>query len=116
MRISDWSSDVCSSDLAQAPIDTQTFFRVSRNLKLLMADEFCGFTRSPCPIGTFEMMCEGTVSGGQLGATLQRAFAFYATQTRDLRFELHAYGELAAIELHAAHPQCDPQGFLNEWW
>src|SRR3546814_20296529 len=66
MRISDWSSDVCSSDL--------------------------------------------------LGATLQRAFAFYATQTRDLRFELHAYGELAAIELHAAHPQCDPQGFLNEWW
>src|SRR3546814_15182148 len=95
MRISDWSSDVCSSDL-------------------LMADEFCGFTRSPCPIGTFEMMCEGTVSGGQLGATLQRAFAFYATQTRDLRFELHAYGELAAIELPAAHPQCDPQGFRSE--
>src|SRR3546814_19625571 len=85
MRISDWSSDVCSSDLAQAPIDTQTFFRVSRNLKLLMADEFCGFTRSPCPIGTFEMMCEGTVSGGQLGATLQRAFAFYATQRSEER-------------------------------
>src|SRR3546814_17153754 len=41
---------------AQAPIDTQTFFRVSRNLKLLMADEFCGFTRSPCPIGTFEQI------------------------------------------------------------
>src|SRR3546814_9910926 len=78
-----------------------------------MADEFCGFTRSPCPIGTFEMMCEGTVSGGQLGATLQRAFAFYATQTRDLRFELHAYGELAAIELHAAHPHGADPGHVD---
>lgn len=101
---------------ARAPIDPQTFFRVSRQLKLLMADEFCGFTRSPCPLGTFEMMCEGTVTGGALGAALQRAFAFYASQTRDLRFELQAHGELAAIELSAAHPEHDPEGFLNEWW
>lgn len=99
-----------------APIDTPTFFRVSRNLKLLMADEFCGFTRSPCPIGTFEMMCEGTVTGGALGAALERAFAFYASQAPELRFALRRYGELAAIELDTAHPECDPQGFLNEWW
>ncbi|NGY04876.1 AraC family transcriptional regulator [Solimonas terrae] len=99
-----------------APIDPGTFFRVSRNLKLLMADEFCGFTRAPCPIGTFEMMCEGTVSGGPLGPALQRAFAFYATQAPELRFELRRHGELAAIELQVAHPECDPQGFLNEWW
>lgn len=98
------------------PIDVQTFFRVSRNLKLLMADEFCGFTRSPCPLGTFEMMCEGTVTGGALGATLQRAFAFYASQTPDIRFELQPHGELAAIEMHIAQPQLDAQGFLNEWW
>jgi AraC-like DNA-binding protein len=97
-------------------IDAPTFLRVSRNLKLLMADEFCGFTRTPCPLGSFEMMCEGTVTGGSLGEALRRAFAFYASQTRDLRFELQQHGELAAIELHIAQPQFDPQGFLNEWW
>ncbi|MGH8446570.1 MAG: AraC family transcriptional regulator ligand-binding domain-containing protein [Solimonas sp.] len=100
----------------QATIDTQTFFRVSRNLKLLMADEFCGFTRSPCRVGTFEMMCEGTVTGGTLGEALQRAFAFYASQTRDVHFELQVHGELAAVAMQIAQPRLDPQGFLNEWW
>ncbi|WP_051362020.1 AraC family transcriptional regulator [Solimonas soli] len=101
---------------ARERIDAPTFLRVSRKLKLLMADEFCGFTRSPCPLGSFEMMCEGTVTGGVLGEALRRAFAFYASQTGDLRFELRLHGELAAIEMHIAQPRYDPQGFLNEWW
>lgn len=99
-----------------ALIDPQAFCRISRNVKLLMGDEFCGFTASPCRIGTFEMMCEGTVSGGSLGDALRGAFEFYAGSTDDLRFDLQRHDELTSIGMQVARPDLDTHNFLCEWW
>ena len=41
----------------EARFDAETFCRISRNVKLLMDDEFCGFTTAPVRVGAFQRMC-----------------------------------------------------------
>jgi len=90
--------------------------RISRNVKLMMADEFCGFTTSPCRVGTFELMCGMARRSGTLGEALQRAFRFYEVISDDIGFELHEDGDVATIQMTLAHPEIDRFNFLYEWW
>jgi AraC-like DNA-binding protein len=90
--------------------------RISRNLKLMMGDEFCGFTESPCRVGAFETMFGMTIRSGTLGAALRRAFCFYDGYTDDIRFTLLDDGEFATVQMRLAHPQADRYNFLYEWW
>lgn len=90
--------------------------RISRNVKLLMADEFCGFTPSPLRVGSFEFMCSLAVRSGTLGLALRNAFRFYATNTDDIVFLLIDDGEFATVEMKLAHPEADHYNFLYEWW
>jgi AraC-like DNA-binding protein len=89
---------------------------ISRNIKLMMADEFCGFTRSPCRVGNFELMCSLAVRSSTLGAALRNAFRFYEANTDDIRFDLLDDGELAMVQMRLAHPEADHYNFLYEWW
>src|ERR1700733_15681253 len=65
-------------ELRLAQFDNACFLGISRQIKLLMGDEFCGFTPAPCRIGTFGEMCARCVSAPPIGETLNRAFGLYA--------------------------------------
>jgi len=100
----------------EASFDAETFCRVSRNVKLLMDDEFCGFTTAPVRVGAFERMCESALEAKTLGEAYQRAFGFYRQITRDIGFELDAHEDTAQLRMGLVHPELDRYNFLYEWW
>ncbi|MEI9984305.1 MAG: AraC family transcriptional regulator ligand-binding domain-containing protein [Aliidongia sp.] len=89
---------------------------ISRNIKLLMGDEFCGLTQSRCKVGSFIMMGELAVLSSSLGDGLKRAFSFYDLVSDDLAFRLVQNGDRATIEMRLTHPEMDRFNFLYEWW
>jgi AraC-like DNA-binding protein len=99
-----------------ASFDTPTFCRISRNVKLLMEDEFCGFTPAPCRVGSFQHMCESALEAQTLGEAYERAFHFYGQVTRDIGFALEAHEDTASLRMALAHPELDRYNFLYEWW
>jgi hypothetical protein len=54
-------------ELGSAHFDHVSFYRLSRELKQLMGDEFYGFTPAPCRIGTFDDVCARAVSEATVG-------------------------------------------------
>jgi AraC-like DNA-binding protein len=116
-----WSSiatavRLSQDELSRAQFDKASFCRISREVKLLMGDEFCGFTPAPCPVGTFYAMCARAASAPTVGEALHRAFGVYCERTQDVRFELCRRKNIAHVKMtvaRSADPQCD---FLYEWW
>jgi AraC-like DNA-binding protein len=90
--------------------------RLSRHIKLLMQDEYCGLTRSSCKIGTFELMCDLAASGTTLGDSLDKALRFYKILANGVDFSLHSYGNTTHIQVELTAPELDQHNFLNEWW
>ena len=103
-------------ELRAERFDGNAFFRISREVKLLMSDEFCGFTAGRCPIGTFDEMCTRAVTAPTIGEALQFAFELYAERTRDVRFELSRRGEIATVNMTVVHPEIAQHELLYEWW
>ena len=103
-------------DLRAERFDGNAFFRISREVKLLMSDEFCGFSAGRCPIGTFGEMCARAVTAPTIGKALQLAFELYAERTRDVRFELRDRGEIATVNMTVEHPETAQHELLYEWW
>lgn len=101
---------------AQQQFDPETLARISREVKLLMQDEFGGLTGGRCKIGAFELACELIVFSDTLEEALSKAFRFYAVLGDDIRFELGVQGEIAAVEMQRARPEFDPDNVLCEWW
>jgi len=99
-----------------APYDAATFCRLSRNLKILMMDEFCGFTAQPCAVGSFVRMCERGLSAGSLGEALARSFRYYAGVTDDIAFDLHVHPDVASVAMTLSRPELDRQRVQYEWW
>jgi AraC-like DNA-binding protein len=100
----------------RASFDAETFCRISRNIKLLMDDEFCGFTTEPCRIGAFQHMCESALQAKTLGEAYERAFRYYGQVTRDIGFKLELHQDTASLGMGLAHPELDRYNFLYEWW
>jgi len=99
--------------------DPEEFARLSRHVKVLMKDEFCGMTESGCKLGAFELMVALAVSGATLADSMQMAFRFYGMLSDEIRFVLATDTELkdmAAIEVHVTNPKLDRYNFLCEWW
>src|SRR3984893_2022504 len=105
-----------ADELHSAHFDNSTFCRISREIKVLMGDEFCGFTPAPCPIGTFGDMCERAVSAPTVGEALHRALEIYAERTEDVRFELSRHKEIARVSMTVVRSEATQNDFLYEWW
>jgi AraC-like DNA-binding protein len=105
-----------ADELRSAQFDNSCFFRISREIKMLMADEFCGFTPAPCRIGTFGEMCGRAVSAPTVGEALRWAFDLYAERTQDVHFELSRRGEIARVTMTVEHSEASRRDFLYEWW
>ena len=103
-------------DPANHPVDAACFARLSRNLKLLMQDEFCGMTPTRCKIGTYQLMLELLLGSRTLEESLSKAFRFYELITDDIRFSLQTEGEFAVVGVDVAHPEVDRYNYLYEWW
>jgi AraC-like DNA-binding protein len=105
-----------ADELHSAHFDNAIFCRISREIKVLMGDEFCGFTSAPCPVGTFGDMCERAVSAPTVGDALHRAFEVYAERTEDVRFELSRRKEIARVSMTVVRSEAIHHDFLYEWW
>jgi len=103
-------------DPQRKPIDAAAFARLSRNLKLMMQDEFCGMTPTRCKIGTYQLMLELLLTSRTLGEALGKAFRFYELITEDISFELVSTEAFAAIRMEVAQPGFDRYNYLFEWW
>jgi AraC-like DNA-binding protein len=116
-----WSSiseavQLSADELHSVHFDNACFFRISREIKLLMSDEFCGFTAAPCRIGTFGEMCGRAVSAPTVGEALRRAFELYAERTQDVHFELSRGEEIARVTMTVECSEATRRDFLYEWW
>ncbi len=117
-------STICEA--ANFPIETvdsgdryygpQSLAYISRQVKVVMQDEFCGLTPSRCKLGSYALMCELALSGHTLGAALDKAFRFYSLVSDDIRFTLHNHGSVTSIDIDLARPEIDKDNFLYEWW
>jgi len=90
--------------------------KLSRHIKLLLQDEFCGLTATGCKIGSFEFMCELATAGPTLADSLHKAFRFYAILSDDIRFSLHTQENNTFIQVQLTAPELDRYNFLSEWW
>jgi AraC-like DNA-binding protein len=102
--------------LEREAITEETFCRISGEVKLLMRDEFCGFTPVPCPIGTFYDACERATKASTVGDGLRRAFEVYGDNTDDVQFGLSTSGEIASLSVTLRDYSGGNQPFLYEWW
>jgi AraC-like DNA-binding protein len=100
----------------QRDFDPPTLARLSREVKLLLQDEFCGLTTTRFKIGAYELMLELAVFTDTLEEALRKAFHFYAVLADDVQFELKRRDDTAQIRVQLARPQLDPENFLSEWW
>lgn len=98
------------------PFDPETFARISRNIKLLMADEFAGLTAAPCRVGAFLQMCELSLGSRSLGEALARAFRHYRELNAGIDFDLHVHGDVAAVAMSVNQPDRERHHFMHEWW
>lgn len=96
--------------------DPQTLACISREIKLLMQDEFCGLTATPCKIGAFALMCELIIFSDTLEDALRKAFRFYDVLTEAIRFDLRVDDADATVYMCLSDPAIDADDFLCEWW
>jgi len=110
------ASGIAPRSLENAVFEPQELARLSRHVKLLMQDEFCGLTRSRCKIGAFEMMCDIVTSGTTLGDALEKGFRLYGLLSSDITFTVTTQENVAMVQVDIAHPELDSRHFLTEWW
>jgi AraC-like DNA-binding protein len=108
------SSEVYEAD--KALFGPEDLSNISRYVKRLMDDEFCGLTRRHCKAGTLALACELILPSSDLQEALDKAFRFYALVNDDIQFDLTAEDELADIRVHVMEPALDPASYLPEWF
>lgn len=90
--------------------------RLSRHVKLLMDDEFCGMTRQRCRAGTFFLIGELILPSKTLREALDKAFRFYDLNNDGIKFDLITGSERCDIRIHVMEPQLNENNFLGEWY
>ncbi|HEY3699661.1 MAG TPA: AraC family transcriptional regulator ligand-binding domain-containing protein [Spongiibacteraceae bacterium] len=109
-------SDIRPKPITDAPFSLEELYKLSRNVKLLLKDEFCGLTRSRCKLGAIQMVVDFARSAPTLIDSLEKVFGFYSLISSDIQFSIALEGEAAAICVQLAEPELDPNNFLCEWW
>lgn len=96
-------------------IDPGLFFKMQKNIKWLVCDDFYGLTSTPCKIGTFLFIAEMILGSDTLGEALEKAIRFYRAMTDDITFSLVRSGPVAEFRVDLADPGADSMHFLAEW-
>lgn len=96
-------------------IDPVLFFKMQKNIKWLVCDDFYGLTTKPCKIGTFLFITEMILGCDTLGEALEKAIRFYRALTDDIRFSLVRADPIAEFRIEVADPGADDLHFLAEW-
>lgn len=110
-------SGLADKTLVHDSFDFADLVKLSRHVKLLLQDEFCGLTKSGCRVGAIELMVDLAASGTTLKDALEKAFRFYAVLSDGIRFTLLELDEAtAAVQVDIANPELDQYHFLSEWW
>lgn len=111
-----------AADVSPAPYQSreqaygpEELSRISRHVKRLMDDEFCGMTRQRCRAGSFFLIGELILPCRDLRDALDKAFRFYALVNDGLKFDLLAGSDYADIRLHVMEPELSVDNFLAEW-
>lgn len=89
---------------------------ISRHVKRLMDDEFCGFARRRCKAGTLQLALELVLPSKTLEEALDKAFRLYSVISDDVQFDLITEADYADIRVHIMEPELDQSNFLAEWF
>lgn len=109
-------SGILSKKCAGNQFTLSELMKLSRNVKVLLQDEFFGLTQSGCKIGAYEMMVDIALSAPTLIDALRKVFRFYSLLSTDIHFSLFEDKGQAIIQVQIAHPELDHDNFLCEWW
>jgi len=96
--------------------DPEQLAMISREVQVLMDDEFYGLTTRPCKVGAFGLVCDLMVATDTLADALKKAFYGYSIFTEEIRFELSVGPHSASLCVRVAHPEADADHVLCEWW
>lgn len=100
----------------QALFGPEDLSRISRHVKRLMDDEFCGLARRRCRVGTLQLSMELILPSKSLEEALDKAFRFYTVVSDDVQFDLIIEGDFVDIRVHIMEPELDRSNFLAEWF
>ena len=81
-----------------------------------LADEFMGFTPTPCKQGAFAMMCKLTSHCNTLDALFAQGIEFYQLINDDIQMHYLATGDKREFIVSMTHPSYDPEHFFQEFW
>ena len=81
-----------------------------------LADEFMGFTGTPCKQGAFAMMCKLTSRCDTLDAMFAQGIEFYELISSDIEMQYLTTGDKREFIINMAKPEYDPEHFYQEFW
>ena len=96
-------------------LHTDQVARLFRNVQLALDDEYMGFSRTPCPVGAFQTMCELVKGKRTLSELLETVIPFYRLINRDVDLSLTVVGAKAVFGITHHSPQLDGESFLREF-
>ena len=105
-------------DILQQPqqrVHTDLAARLFKQVQLELNDEFMGFTRSPCKVGIFSMICQLVSTTSNLGKLLEQGTHYYNLVTEDIHLAINALDDRAIFSLQLTEPALDRYFFLTEF-
>ncbi len=90
--------------------------RISRHVRLLLDDEFCGMTRQRCKAGALFLIGELILPSYDLRTALGHLFRFYALINDGIKFDLVEQDDTCDIRVHLMEPDLCVDNFLAEWY
>lgn len=90
--------------------------RLVQRIWLVMADEFMGFTRTPCKQGTFALVVESVSRCENLREVFNLGSRLYNLLSDEINTELRETESHALLSTRFLHPELDPDHFYQEFW
>ena len=90
--------------------------RLVQRIWSVMADEFMGFTRTPCKQGTFALVVESVCRCENLRAVFDLGSRLYNLISDDIHTELLEADGRALLCSRFGQPELDPDHFYQEFW
>lgn len=90
--------------------------RLVQRIWLVMADEFMGFTLTPCKQGTFALVVESVSRCNNLREVFDLGSRLYNQLSDDIRTDLRETATHALLSTRFRFPELDPDHFYLEFW
>ena len=105
-----------AGDSPKGRVSDSQMTRLVQRIWWLMADEFMGFTNSPCKQGTFALIVESVGRCANLRGVFDLGSRLYNLYSDDIHTELIETEKCTHLVTRFANPELDPDHFYQEFW